>query len=125
MESVNHSPGDPVPIAAQVVFLVEVFQQGAQIATHTVEAPNALAAINQIEGHYGTPLELEDVLVDQEDSRGHHVMLINNWRGYMFQARALHPVVKKKLALQPEGQTAPASSSDQLCQTHPEDGDPP
>ena len=113
MKSANLSPCDTVISTAQVTFLVEVFQQGAQIATHTVEATDALAAIDQVEGYYGAPLELEDVLVDQENCGRHHIMLVNNWRGYMFQARALQPAVKKAQALQPEGQPASLLSTAQ------------
>ena len=111
MGSVSHLPCDPIRATAQVLFVVEVFQQGAQIAAHTVEAPDALAAIDQIEGHYGAPLEAEDVLVDQDEKGGHHAMLVNNWHGYMFQARALCPVSENRPALEPGDQAVPVSSS--------------
>jgi hypothetical protein len=111
MESLNHLPGDLVPSITQVLFLVEVFQQGTQIAAHTVEAPDALAAIDQVEGYYSAPLEPVDVMVDQEDTKGHHVILVNNWRGFMFQARALCPANRNGRKLQPEDQTAPVTSA--------------
>ena len=41
------------------LYLVEVTQQGILVATHTVEAPDALTAINLVERSYSEPAKLE------------------------------------------------------------------
>lgn len=76
-------------------YLVEVRQQGVHIATHTVEAPDASAAIDLVERGYGQPVTLEKVAIEDEDGLAHQVTLIGNWHGYMFEARATDPVLKQ------------------------------
>ncbi len=76
---------------AQRLYLVEVTQQGTLLATHTIEAPDALTAINLIESYYSEPTRVEKVLIEDETGDLHQVMLANNWHGYMFEAQAIRP----------------------------------
>jgi hypothetical protein len=74
---------------AKRIYLVEVQQRGSAIAAYTVEAPDALAAINQVERLYGEPVNLEEIGVEDEDRQDYLFILARHWHGYMFQARAL------------------------------------
>jgi hypothetical protein len=74
---------------AQKPYLVEVTQQGILVATHTVEAPDALTAINLVERSYSEPAKLEEITVEDEVSNQQQGTVANNWHGYMFQAQAI------------------------------------
>jgi hypothetical protein len=70
-------------------YLVIVKSQGISVAKHTVEAPDGLTAINQVEPLYGEPVKIEYVSVDLEDGRKQQKMVISNWHGYTFHVRQL------------------------------------
>ncbi len=70
-------------------YLVIVRSQGNIIATHPVEAPNALAAIAETERLYGAPVRVEYVSVELDDGRKQTKMIIHNWHGYSFLARKI------------------------------------
>lgn len=72
---------------AQRIYLVEVQQRGNPVASYTIEAPNALAAINQVELLYKEPPALEET--ENKEERRSLFSLMRHWHGYMFQARAL------------------------------------
>lgn len=76
------------PIA---LYLVEVKSQGSCIAHHRVEAIDALTAINLVEQHYGEPVEVETVYVENEDGSRRQKIVIKNWHGYTFDARKIEP----------------------------------
>jgi hypothetical protein len=68
-------------------FRVEVFATGRLIAEHTVEAANALAAINLVEASYGEPPEVEYKTTHHEDGTRETALVVSGWRGYTFMAR--------------------------------------
>ncbi len=68
-------------------YQITVKNQGIPVATHTVEAADALAAIRQVELLYGEPVRVEFVTVELEDGRKRHEMKVHNWHGYSFVAR--------------------------------------
>jgi hypothetical protein len=97
-----------------MIYDIEVKQQGRLIAHHTIEAVNALMAINLIESTYGAPARYEMALIEDEHSHLHRIIVANNWHGYSFEARAIGLYTSDKLVnLQPERCTVPAPS---LCQ---------
>ena len=58
---------------------------------HTVEATNALSAINLVEPLYGEPVQFERVSIEDESGHRHEVTVVNNWHGFTFQAQAVKP----------------------------------
>jgi hypothetical protein len=78
----------------QCIYIVEVQQGGNPIASYTVEAPDALAAINRVELLYGQPVTVEKTAIEDEAGDKHRFILAHNWHGYMFQARAIKPIRK-------------------------------
>lgn len=72
-------------------YLVIVRIQGNIVAEHIVQAPDGLAAINQVEPQYGEPVQIDYVSVELENGRKQHKMVVNNWHGYSFLARQLPP----------------------------------
>jgi len=72
-------------------YQIEVSKQGRLVARHIVEAANALAAINLVETCYGPPVEVELGLIEDGRGRRRPVMVVNDWHGYMFDARAIQP----------------------------------
>jgi hypothetical protein len=70
-------------------YQVDVFSQGALINRHTVEAADALSAINLIEVEYGPPPKIEDAVVQVESGKKEHLLIIADWHGYSFEARQL------------------------------------
>jgi hypothetical protein len=78
----------------QCIYTVEVQQGGNFIASYTVEAPDALAAINRVELLYGQPLIVEKTAIEDQEGDKHRFTLAHNWHGYMFQARAIESIVK-------------------------------
>ena len=78
----------------QRIYTVEVQQRGSPVAFHTIEAPDALTAINRVELLYGEPVMTEKITIEDEEGDQHRITLAHNWHGYMFQARAIKPIVK-------------------------------
>jgi hypothetical protein len=72
-----------------MLFQIEVKSQGRLIDQHQVEAADALTAINQVESYYGEPPSFEVSLVELEHGRKRYTLIVNNWHGYTFQARAI------------------------------------
>ena len=72
-----------------MLYLITVKSQGTVIAKHTVEAPDALRAANQVELRYGEPVKVEYVTVELEDGRKRTSMVVHNWHGYSFHARRI------------------------------------
>ncbi len=68
-------------------YQITVKNQGEIVATHTVDAADALSAIKQVEVLYGDPVRVEFVTVELEDGRKRHEMKVHNWHGYSFIAR--------------------------------------
>ena len=71
------------------LYLVQIFVKGEIISEHTVEAPDALTAINQVETGYGEPAQVEYKTVQHEDGRKELALVVSNWHGYSFEARRL------------------------------------
>lgn len=71
-----------------MLFQVEVKRHGNRVTEHVVEAPDALSAINLVELLYGEPPSVEYVMVEDEEGRKRSMMVVNNWHGYSFHARA-------------------------------------
>lgn len=69
-------------------YVVRVLQQGELIASHAVDAPDALNAINLVEQHYYQPARYEKAFIEDEEGRRHEVINAANWRGLMFEAHA-------------------------------------
>jgi hypothetical protein len=88
MNSINTGGQD------QWIYRVEVQQGGSAIAFYTVEAPDALSAINRVELLYGDPVVAEKTTIEDEEGGSHRITLARNWHGYMFQARAIKSALK-------------------------------
>lgn len=110
-----------------MIYDIEVKQQGSPIAHHIIEALNALAAINLVEGNYGEPVRYEVALIEDGYSHRHRIMVANNWHGYTFEARAIGPYTSGKMVnLQPEGYAVsalpiipcPRPTTRSLCTRH-------
>jgi hypothetical protein len=85
-----------------MIYEIEVKQQGSPMARHIIEAADALPAINRVERWYSDPVQYETVLIEDEHSHGHHVMLAHNWHGYTFEARVITPSASnKQVSIQP------------------------
>lgn len=74
-----------------MLYQVEVKRQGQLFEQHIVEAPDALTAINQVEIRYGEPATFDFVTIEDEHGRKHHVLMVSDWHGYTFEARAILP----------------------------------
>ena len=74
-----------------MLYHVEVKQQGIPVADYRVEASDALAAINLVERDYSGPIKVEIDSTEDEQSHKHQAMVVGNWHGYMFDARAIRP----------------------------------
>ena len=74
------------------LYRVEVYSRGAFISTHTIEADDALTAINLVEAHYGQPPKVEESTVYFEDGKKEHMLIVSDWHGYSFEARQFPPV---------------------------------
>lgn len=68
-------------------YRIEVSMRGSVIAEYTVEAPDALAAINQVEAQYGPPPQVEFKTAHPESGIKEHSLLVLDWHGYCFLAR--------------------------------------
>ena len=71
-------------------YRVEVFVSGQFISAHTVEAADALSAINLIETEYGEPPQVEYKTVHHEDGTKESALVVMGWHGYSFMARDLN-----------------------------------
>jgi hypothetical protein len=71
------------------LYQIEVFSRGELITRHTVEAPDALSAINLVEAKYGEPPRVEETVVELEGGRKEHLLVILDWHGYSFIARQI------------------------------------
>ena len=82
----------------QCIYTVEVQQGGNLIASYTVEAPDALAAINRVELLYGQPVTVEKTAIeDQEGDKhrftlAHNIMDPKNWTG---KTRKKGPIIAR------------------------------
>ena len=74
-------------LAMTSLYRVEVFVSGSLMAEHTVEAADALAAIDLIEARYGEPPELEHKTTQHEDGTWETALVVIGWHGYTFMAR--------------------------------------
>lgn len=72
-----------------MLYQIEVFSQGKFIINHTVEASDALTAINLVEARYGQPPKVEDITVYLEDGKKEHLLVVTDWHGYSFVARRI------------------------------------
>jgi hypothetical protein len=73
-------------------YQVEVFSRGEFIIYHTVEASDALSAINLIEARYGQPPQVEEATIQLEDGKKEHLLIVSDWHGYSFVARQLKSI---------------------------------
>lgn len=73
-------------------YRVEVYSRGEFISNHTIEAEDALAAINLVEAQYGQPPKVEQTTVYFDDGKKEHMLIVSDWHGYSFEARQLLPV---------------------------------
>lgn len=71
------------------LYQVEVFSQGVLIKLHTVEASDALAAINLVEASYGPPPKVEFSTIQLESGKKEHALVVSDWHGFSFVARQL------------------------------------
>ncbi|MFN8456539.1 MAG: hypothetical protein U0401_18025 [Anaerolineae bacterium] len=70
-------------------YQIEVFSQGELIRLHTVEAVDALSAINLVELEYGPPPKMEFATVQLESGKKEHLLVVSDWHGYSFVARKI------------------------------------
>lgn len=73
-------------------YRIEVFSRGEYIINHTVEAPDALTAINLVEARYGEPPRVEETTVYLEDGKKEHLLVVSAWHGYSFVARQIRSI---------------------------------
>ena len=71
-------------------YQVEVFASGRFVAEHTVEAADALAAIELVEAKYGEPPDLEYKTTQHEDGTWETALVVVGWHGYTFMARNIN-----------------------------------
>jgi hypothetical protein len=71
------------------LYQVEVFSQGQFIIYHTIEASDALSAINLIEAQYGQLPKVEETTIHLEDGKREHLLIVSDWHGYSFVARQI------------------------------------
>jgi hypothetical protein len=71
------------------LYRIEVFSRGEFIINHTVEASDALTAINLVEARYGEPPKVEETTVYLEDGKKEHLLVVSAWHGYSFVARQI------------------------------------
>ncbi|MFN8457364.1 MAG: hypothetical protein U0401_22355 [Anaerolineae bacterium] len=70
-------------------YQIEVFSQGELIQLHTIEASDALTAINLIELEYGPSPKIEIATVQLESGKKEHLLVVADWHGYSFMARKI------------------------------------
>ena len=69
-----------------MMYQVTVYSQGSIIDRHLINAPDGLAAINQVELMYGEPARAEYVTVELETGQKRNKMVVHNWHGLTFLA---------------------------------------
>lgn len=69
------------------VYQVEVSFSGQRVSEHTIEASDAMSAINLIETKYGEPPEVKYKTIHHENGTTEHVLVVSDWHGYSFLAR--------------------------------------
>jgi hypothetical protein len=74
-----------------MLYHIEVKHQGSYVASHIIEAPDALTAINLLESQYSGSVGVETSSVEDERGRGEQIEVVRNWLGYTFEARAVSP----------------------------------
>ncbi|NJN96634.1 MAG: hypothetical protein HC875_22240 [Anaerolineales bacterium] len=73
-------------------YRVEVYSRGVFVSHHTIEADDALTAINLVEAQFGQPPKVEETTVYFDDGKKEHLLIVSDWHGYSFEARQLLPV---------------------------------
>lgn len=71
------------------LYRIEVFSRGQMISEHTVEAADALSAINLVETEYGEPPQVGYKTIYHEDGTKEHILDVTDWHGYSFVARSV------------------------------------
>jgi hypothetical protein len=66
---------------------IEVSMRGKVVAEYTVEATDALSAIDKVEAYYGPPPEIEIKTVHHESGVKENLLVVSDWHGYCFLAR--------------------------------------
>ncbi len=69
------------------LYQVKVFSNGQLISEHTIEALDALSAINLVEANYGEPPEIKYKTIYREDGSAEQMLVVSGWHGYTFVAR--------------------------------------
>ena len=69
------------------LYQVEVSFSGQRVSEHTIEASDALSAINLIEAQYGEPPKIQYKTIHHENGAIEHVLIVLDWHGYTFLAR--------------------------------------
>jgi hypothetical protein len=82
-------------------YMVRVSQQGAVVASHLINAPDALSAINLVEQYYYQPVQLEKTTIEDGDGKRREVITASNWHGYMFEAHATEAAPTSATHLRP------------------------
>ncbi len=70
-------------------YRIEVSFSGRWVSEHTVEAPDALTAINLIETQYGVSAQVAYKTIFHEDGTKEHILDVSGWHGYSFLARPI------------------------------------
>ncbi len=68
-------------------YYVEVTFSGRWVSEHTIEAPDALSAINLVEAQYGPPPQIAYKTIFHEDGSKEYILDASGWHGYSFLAR--------------------------------------
>lgn len=74
------------------LYCVQIYVKGEMISERSIEAPDALSAINLVEADYGEPPQVEYKTVQHEDGRRELALVVSNWHGYSFMARRIKNV---------------------------------
>ena len=61
--------------------------RGQVIAEYTIEAVDALSAIDEVEAYYGPPPDVEIKTVHHESGAKENLLVVSDWHGYCFLAR--------------------------------------
>jgi hypothetical protein len=78
-------------------YRIEVSFSGKWVSEHTIEAPDALTAINLIEAQYGLPAQVEYKTVFHENGSKEHILDVSDWHGYSFLARQIPPLDRRQV----------------------------
>lgn len=70
------------------LYYVQVFVKGEMISERSIEAFDALSAINLVEADYGEPPQVEYKTIHHEDGRKELALVVSNWHGYSFVVRS-------------------------------------